>query len=939
MARKSLLLVDADPRSLRVLEVSLRKAGYNLATASDGTTALSLIASSTPDLILSDTRLPGIDGFALVEIVRRNPDWGAIPIMFLSSDPAVESKVRGLQLGVEDYLTKPIYIKEIVARINIALSRFERENFARGGGRASISKTRFTGSLADMGLVDLMQTIEISRKSGVLEVHSGQRTGLMTFRDGQILDAELGSLHGERALYRVLLFSEGDFEIDFRPVKTEQQIRIPTQGLLMEGMRRLDEWGRLLEQIPPISSVMEINDEELSQRLAELPDEINAVLKGIDGQRSIEEVIDLVDGDDLNTLSTLSKLFFEGVIQPTGRSRTLRPPGTSPTGEVEGDSETTTEEDAHFETGVVPAAAPDSHAGDRANPDDPSTRVPTRASIVPASMPAEIPVPGPIDAEEPAIIASSTPVAEIETPPPAIVPAMPDEGTIDAPLPLASRPEASAPQTYSAKSTLIGPGFAALPKKDDDSAPPSTPAEHQTPARDSEDAMSKKNRKKNRGVEREVQKTESVRPSVEAKPVVAEPAVDKADAEAKKEGEAQSNVIQFPAKRSGVATAIAVNDDVQSGSGSSAARDDSTAPRLRTDDQGQDDDGDGDGDDDDASAVAPPRPLPGELPKVIVSDLAGTPSKSREPAAPPPSDRRSRREERRTKKNPTTTSGEIRALGTGDNIAVTDDFFRASQKAAAAATHDDFSDLGPTDELPKQSRQAMYATAGIVLGFGTLIGAFLYYQQMVLPPVHELGHAGPVELPHATTTPPVTDAPPPPDTLVDLPPDTSVAVAPDGVPDGTEVEALPPDDAAQVAEAEQEEIAALPPPEEVPFEEPAVAGETYESVLAEADAARRRPSTAIPLYERAIALNPVGSEALAQLSFLLLNRGRRPDLEQARDYAARASSTDPTNSLAWLVLGAARESLGDRAGAREAYHACVDQGQGAHVRECRALAH
>ena len=913
MARKSLLLVDADPRSLRVLEVSLRKAGYNLATASDGTTALSMIASSTPDLILTDTRLPGLDGFALVESVRRNPDWGAIPIMFLSSDPAVESKVRGLTLGVEDYLTKPIYIKEIVARINIALSRFERENFARGGGRQSLSKTRFTGSLGDMGLVDLLQTIEISRKSGVLEVHAGQRTGMMTFREGQILDAELGSLHGERALYRILLFSEGDFEIDFRPVKTEQFIRTPTQGLLMEGMRRLDEWGRLLEQIPPISSVMEINEDELGQRLAELPDEINAVLRAIDGQRSLEEVIDTVESDDLHTLGTLSKLFFEGVIQPTGRTRTLRPPGAAGPDELE----PTSEEEEHIEAGVVPAMMAD----DRAIPDDRGAPVPTRASVVPGAEPAEIappiafaPPPPPIPAEERTIPDAAPPLAAAEI-----------QGTINAPAPPAP-PERAAPPTqeaspspsFSKTSTLIGPGFD-LSRLAQETALAESP-----PADDSEDAMSKKNRKKNRGGEREVAKSEAPRANVESKPAVEPKAVvvDKVASEA----DAQSNVIQFPAKRAGSVTQLAVNDDV----GSAAVREDSTAPRLRKDD---------DEETSEAESAPAPKPLPGELPKVVVSDAAAAPSKPREPAPSPHADRKSRREEKRQKKTQTSSSGEIRALGTGEHGEVTDDFFRKRQ--SAPPTHDDFSDLGPVDELPKQSRQYMYATVGIVVGFGLLIGGYVYYQNMVLPPQHELGHGGPVEMPHATVVaaPPETHVTPPPETTVAPPPETVVAEADVPPSTDTEVVAMPTEDAAEVAEAEEEEVAAEPPPSAVPAAIAPTGGETYESVLAEADAARRRPSTAIPLYEHAIQLNPVGSEALAQLAFLLLNRGHRPDLEQARDYAQRASQIDPTSSLAWLVLGAARDSLGDRAGAREAYRNCVDEGQGAHVRECRALAH
>ncbi len=909
--------MDADPRSLRVLEVSLRKAGYNLATAGDGQIALSMIASSTPDLIVSDTRLPGLDGFALVESLRRNPDWASIPFMFLSSDPSVESKVKGLQLGVEDYLTKPIYIKEIVARINITLSRFERDSYAR---RSSISKTRFTGSLADMGLVDLLQTIEISRKSGVLEVHSGSRTGLMTFRDGQILDAELGTLHGERALYRVLLFSEGDFEIDFRPIKSEQQIHVPTQALLMEGMRRLDEWGRLLEQIPPLSSVMEINEEELAVRLAELPDEINSILRHVDGQRALEEVIDLVEGDDIATLGALSKLFFEGIMQPTGRSRTLRPAGPA---SADGGDDHEELESGMIPAGTLPPPPLVPSELDRANSDDPAATVPARASPPPAADAADEPLAAPavsLDPPEEAAISAEAP----PSPDP-----IAEEGTISA----------DAVAKSLAKTTLIGPGFDAVRASTDDAGleeagleeagleeaglelgtrEGAVPSDAEAEA-DVEDAMAKKNKKKNRGAN--VGQETAKQAAVVERPPVAE----KVDAavEAKKADDAQSNVIQFPAKRSGVATQVAVNDDVQSARVDAAearggeSRTDDTSPRLRQDGKEED-------------TTGAPRLLPGELPKVIIDEDARASRPAPSPAAA--SAPASKRDERRKKKTSTTTSGEIRALGTGEHAAVTDDFFRTSQRPSAPEA-DDFSDLAPLpDTLPTGGRQWMFATIGIVVVAGGLIGGYWYYQQHVLPQPVELGHGGPVELPRIAATHTAEPTPPAPEVAVAEP----VVVPSEGVA----VEVDPSVDVAPEVAVAPEVVPEVAPevvPEVVP--EPALAGETYETALAAAESARRRPSTAIPLYEHAVGLNPMGSEALAQLSFLLLNRGHRADLEQARDYAQRASSVDATNSLAWLVLGAARDSLNDRAGALAAYRSCVEEGQGAHVRECRALAH
>ena len=225
--------------------------------------------------------------------------------------------MQGLERGVEDYLTKPIYIKEIIARVNLVLQRKQRAGLEERS--ASGGKARFTGSLADMGLVDLLQTIDNSKKSGVLYVISSSQRGAIYFREGSLVDAELGPLRGERAVYRALIWSEGSFEIDFREVRREDVIRTSTQGVLMEGMRRIDEWGRLLEQMPELSSVFEVNGDELLTRLSELPDEINAVLKHFDGKRSVLQIIDRCDRDDLETLTVMSKLFFEGLIYDTGR--------------------------------------------------------------------------------------------------------------------------------------------------------------------------------------------------------------------------------------------------------------------------------------------------------------------------------------------------------------------------------------------------------------------------------------------------------------------------------------------------------------------------------------------------------------------------------------------------------------------------------------------
>ncbi|MDI1447725.1 response regulator [Polyangium sp. 6x1] len=315
MAKQQLLLVDADARSLRVLEVSLKKAGFSVTTAQDGADALSKIELSPPDLILTDTRLPNMDGYALVRRLKDNRDWASIPVVFLTSQKSIEDKIRGLELGVEDYLTKPIFVRELIARVNLLIARRTREGIATKQQNQS-GRTRFSGLVSDMGVVDLLQTFEVSRKSGIVHIRYERHDAHIYFREGKVVDATLGRLMGEEAVYRALLWNEGSFEVEFCKVDNVDVIGASTQGLLMEGMRRVDEWGRLLEALPPLTTVFEVNAEELVDRLNEIPDELNGILRLFDGRRDLMAVVDASPFEDLSTLSTISKLYFEGLLVP-----------------------------------------------------------------------------------------------------------------------------------------------------------------------------------------------------------------------------------------------------------------------------------------------------------------------------------------------------------------------------------------------------------------------------------------------------------------------------------------------------------------------------------------------------------------------------------------------------------------------------------------------
>lgn len=126
MGKGRLLVVDDEPRLLRAVAADLRGEGYEVAAAQSGAEALSAIARRLPDLIVSDIRMPGMDGYALARQLRRNQSTALIPIVFLTAKDTTSDRIQGFRAGVDAYLSKPFDPDELLAIIASILDRVER---------------------------------------------------------------------------------------------------------------------------------------------------------------------------------------------------------------------------------------------------------------------------------------------------------------------------------------------------------------------------------------------------------------------------------------------------------------------------------------------------------------------------------------------------------------------------------------------------------------------------------------------------------------------------------------------------------------------------------------------------------------------------------------------------------------------------------------------
>ncbi len=129
VAHTRILVVDDEPQTTRYLSMNLRARGYDVLTAADGCEALKLLDESNLALVLLDLGLPGPDGF---EVLRALRQWCDVPVVVISARGQERDKVHALDLGADDYLTKPFGVEELLARVRAHLRRTEgRGNGAR----------------------------------------------------------------------------------------------------------------------------------------------------------------------------------------------------------------------------------------------------------------------------------------------------------------------------------------------------------------------------------------------------------------------------------------------------------------------------------------------------------------------------------------------------------------------------------------------------------------------------------------------------------------------------------------------------------------------------------------------------------------------------------------------------------------------------------------
>src|SRR4030081_1471256 len=233
-----LLLVDDKPMGLGKLG-GARAPFARVTAAGDAADALLKAVDDPPDLVVCDYRMPGMDGRQLVEKLKSRPGTANFSSVLMASKGDIAERLSQ-QDAADDYLEKPFFLKEATRRIKRLIDRIALEKMAKTAPSDGVVR----GNLSQSNVIDLMQSLEMGRKSCQLTIRNEGEKCEVFFAEGQVKHATYGALIGDAAVFKVLRWTGGNFQLDFEGKTDKETTQLNTQGLLMEGLRLLDESQR-----------------------------------------------------------------------------------------------------------------------------------------------------------------------------------------------------------------------------------------------------------------------------------------------------------------------------------------------------------------------------------------------------------------------------------------------------------------------------------------------------------------------------------------------------------------------------------------------------------------------------------------------------------------------------------------------------------------------
>jgi ActR/RegA family two-component response regulator len=316
MKRKKILIIDNLEKETVELRKSLITSGFEVRIVQKSNEVEAYFNEFLPDMLIVEMILADTSLASLVKFIHAKENNKIVPVVATGNPRTVEERVSVLEREVDDFIYKPFELDEVIVRLENLLKEASEVKVATPG-----SSTGFSGSLSEMTLVDLLQTLEVGKKTSVIMLYKDGHEGKVFMSQGEVVDARLNDLEPKQALLRMFTWMEGQFSVEMKNHETAKRLYSTTREMISEGMTRQFRWEQLTKQLPPLKTIAGMSPEQTQDRLT---NDEQQICKLIDGRKSIIEIVEKCSFDDVKALRLFKSLYDKGFVVKTTEPERLK---------------------------------------------------------------------------------------------------------------------------------------------------------------------------------------------------------------------------------------------------------------------------------------------------------------------------------------------------------------------------------------------------------------------------------------------------------------------------------------------------------------------------------------------------------------------------------------------------------------------------------------
>jgi CheY-like chemotaxis protein len=297
------LVVDGDKSSRSILEVALKRSGFEVATSTTAREAmLSLAAGAAPSVLVLASDLHGEDGYSLCAQLRGEPRFEKLPVLLLARRDEDERLALAEAVGADDLVAKPAFARDIAALVLLRVSPKDERGYA------------LDTSVLPLPLA--LRAVLSAQRAGQIQLGPKSFIG---FKTGRVTHAEIGGSEGIDALVRLLTLAKGPYRVTFVPPNKPMAIDVPLRELVNQIFPRLARWEQLAARSVPLEARFQVDFAALAKALPTIPDAVNDVVRLFDGQRPVRQVLFDSPLNETVTLEVANRLHLMGIVRPTAK--------------------------------------------------------------------------------------------------------------------------------------------------------------------------------------------------------------------------------------------------------------------------------------------------------------------------------------------------------------------------------------------------------------------------------------------------------------------------------------------------------------------------------------------------------------------------------------------------------------------------------------------